>query len=48
MRFVELVFVYICDIYGFDFEKYFKKSIEHFCDDLIKYINWINVYGCLI
>ena len=36
MRFEELVFAYICDIYGFDFEKGFQKSIEHFCDDFIK------------
>ena len=48
MRFGELGFVYICDIYGFDFEKGFQKSIERFYDDLIKYINWINIYGYLI
>ena len=36
MRFGELVFAYICDIYGFYFEKGFQKLIECFCDDFIK------------
>ena len=39
MRFGELVFAYICDIYGFDFEKDFQKSIERFVMILLKYIN---------
>ena len=48
MRFGELFFAYICDIYGFDFEKGFQKSIELFVMILLKYINWINVYSCLM
>ena len=35
MRFVELIFAYICDIYGFDFEKSFQNQLN-VCDDFIK------------
>ena len=39
MRFGELVFAYICDIYGFDFEKGFQNQLNIFVMILLKYIN---------